>query len=128
MSVELAVDGCALEHDTGSLISGGSFTITSVPSTVTKEDNKGVYTTPMTYTFSGGSAAGFVANTVMTTAPAVIAATAIKTKDNFLPVMRKGDSGVMTCIGTLPPPTGGTAPVAGPVKIGDAGQTKVKGD
>lgn len=122
----VAVDGCTLVHDTGSLISGGSFTITSSPSTVTKEDGNGIYTTPLQYTFAGGNASGFVPGSVATTAPQTIAATAVYAKDYNLAAMRKDDSGIMNCTGTLI--GGGTGPVAGSVKIGDPGQIKVRGE
>lgn len=127
MSLELiAVQGCTLAHAAGSLISGGAFVITSTPDAKAKAGGAGMYKGPLLFTFSGGSASGFVAGTVMTTAPVSMPATAVKTKAAALAVMREGDSVLMNCVGTLPPPTGGTSPVAGNVEISSAGQTKVK--
>jgi hypothetical protein len=131
MSLELiAVDGCTVDHGTGSPISDGVFVITSTPSTKAKAEGKGVYTTPLTVTFSGGSASGFLDESVMTTAPVAIAATATKTKAGGILVMREGDSlKLMTCIGTIDPPPPSppyTGPIAGPIEISVAGQTKVK--
>lgn len=125
---ELAVQGATIAHDSGSPISGGTFSITSVPSLKVKAEGNGVYKTPLLYTFAGGNAAGFVPGSVLTTAPQSISATAQKCKAENLPVMRIDDSGVMNAIGTLPPPAGGTAPIAGPVIIDDAGQVKAKGE
>ena len=116
-----------IAHDTGSAISGGSFSISSAESTNVKAGGEGVHKTPLLYTFSGGNASGFVPGSVQTTAPQTITATAQKVKADGALVMRVDDSGTMNCIGTIPPPTGGTAPVSGPVKIDDAGQDKAKG-
>lgn len=127
MSLELvAVDGCILAHASGSLISGGAFAISSVPDVKAKAGGAGIFKGPLLFSFSGGSAAGFVAGSVMTTAPAVMNATAVKTKAGGMPVMREGDFVLMNCVGTLPPPTGGTAPVSGSVEIAMAGQMKAK--
>jgi len=116
----------ALAHVAGSLISGGAFTVVSVPSLKTKAVGSGVYRGPLLYTFAGGDADGFVPGSVVTPAPQTIAATAIKTKLDGLAVIRLGDSGTMVAIGTIPPPTGGTAPVSGSVEVSDAGQDKAQ--
>ena len=126
MSALIAVDGCTLAHMSGSLVSGGVFTIASVPDVKAKCESKGIYKGPLLFTLSGGSASGFVAGSVMTTAPVSMPATAIKTKVGGLAVMLEGDFVLMNCVGTLPPPTGGTAPVVGNVEIVVAGQTKVQ--
>jgi hypothetical protein len=127
MSLELiAVNGCTLAHAAGSLISGGAFVVSSVADTKAKAGGAGVFKTPLMFSFSGGNASGFVPGSVMTTAPASMPATAVKTKAAALAVMREGDSVLMNCVGTLPPPTGGTAPIAGDVEISAAGQTKVR--
>lgn len=127
---EIAVDGCTLTHKAGSLISGGVFTITSIPSIKVKADNKGVFETPLTYTFSGGNATGYIPGTIATTAPQSITSSAIKVKADGQLVMLINDFGTMSAFGTLnPPPPGGTpnTPIAGLVEISDAGQAKVKG-
>lgn len=128
----LAVEGCEIDHSAGSVISGGVFSITSVASAKMKEDSKGVYKTPLSYTFAGGNATGFIAGTVLTIVPQSINATALKNKAEGPLVMRVEDSGQMVCIGTLdptpPPPASPTGPVSGGVEIADAGQSKVRGD
>jgi hypothetical protein len=129
MSLELiAVQGCTLAHAAGSLISGGVFVISSTPNAKAKAESKGIYTTPLQFTFSGGNAAGFVPGSVMTTAPVSMPATAAKVKAGGVLVMREGDFVLMNCTGTtLPNPPGTPGPVAGNVEISVAGQTKVKG-
>lgn len=126
MSELLAVDGATLKHSSGSPISGGVFTIESAPSSKTKEDSAGIYTTPLLCSFSGGSASGFVSGTVSTVAPVPINASSQKTKDYDILVMRKGDSGTLVCQGTLT--GGGVGPVSGGFEIDDPGQSKVSGE
>ncbi len=125
---DIEVDGLTLSHASGSPISGGTFSIVSSPSGVTKEDGDGIFTTPLMYTFSGGSASGFVNGSVAPLVPQAIIATSQKTKDYGIFVMRKDDSGTMVCQGTIPPPTGGVGPVSGDVDIIDACQNMVKGE
>jgi hypothetical protein len=127
MSFELlAVEGLTLSHKVGSPISGGSFSIVSSPSSKTKENGKGIYVSPLQFTFSGGSASGFVPGSIATLVPQAINATAQKTKDYGILVIRKGDSGTMICQGTLI--SGGPGPISGDVEISDSGQDKVKGE
>jgi hypothetical protein len=127
MSAELvAVQGCTLAHGSGSLISGGVFTITSVPSIKVLAESKGVYKTPLTYTFTGGNAAGFVPGSIATLVPQTILATATKVLADGTLVMRAGDIGTMTAQGTTTPnPPGTPGAIAGAVEISVAGQTKV---
>ena len=123
---EVAVDGCVLSHKAGSPISGGSFSITSTPSDKELENGKGAYEKELKFTFSGGSATGFAPNSVATTAPQTINPTA-DSKMGGEKVMRKGDSVLMNCVGTIAPPaTPPTGPIAGDVEISDAGQTNLK--
>jgi hypothetical protein len=122
----VAVEGAQIEHDSGSLISSGAFTITSVASTKTKVNGDGVYSTPLLYTFSGGNAAGFVPGSIATVTPQSIVSSAAYTKENGLLVMLEDDSATMNCIGT--PTGGGSSPITGPVIIGNAGQTKVEAE
>lgn len=122
----LAVDGLTLDHAVGSTITGGVFTIVSSPSQKTFVDDNGIFTSPLVYTFSGGSAPGFVAGTVATTVPQQIIGSAQKTLDYDIIVMRESDSGTMQCSGTLT--GGGTGTVSGDVEISDAGQDKVEGE
>lgn len=120
---EIAVQGCILNHKSGSLISGGTFLITSTPSTKSKCISKGIFKTPIQYTFSGGSAAGCDPGTVTTLSPQTITASALKCKADGTLVMRKLDFGTMTAQGTL---SGSPVAVSGLVEISDAGQDKVK--
>lgn len=127
---EIANANCILAHKAGSLISGGVFKITSVPSIKVKAEGAGVFETPLTYTFSGGNATGYIPGTVMTIVPQTIPSTAIKVKADNILVMLINDFGTMNAVGTLnPPPPGGTpnTPIVGLVEISDAGQTKVLG-
>lgn len=113
-----------LAHDTGSLISGGIFSITTLASLKVKAAGNGVRKGAQQFTFSGGTASGFVPGSVLTTVPQVLNPTATKVKAEGSFVVLDGDSVVMNCIGTIPPPTGGTAPVAGAVKF-SASQMKM---
>lgn len=130
MSLEFIANGnCTLAHAAGSLISGGIFTIISIPSIKVNADGSGVFETPLQYTFSGGNSTGFIPGTIATIAPQSINATATKVNADGMLVMRVGDSGIMAAFGTLnPPPPGGTpnTPISGNVEISDAGNTKVK--
>ena len=127
MSLEkIANQDLALAHGSGSPISGGSFSVTSTPSAKTKANAKGVHKNPLSYTFSGGDAPGAVCGSVASVGPQVIAATAIKAKADGLLVMREGDSGTMSAIGTNAAPPPPTLPFEGPVEIASAGQDKAK--
>jgi len=125
MTLELVMNGSGiLGHGAGSTITGGVFTISSVPDLKSKAVGVGIYVDPLVYKFSGGSAPGFVDGSVV--GGGTIPATATKTKVSGSLVMRVGDSATMNATGTIPPPTGGTGPVVGPVEVTNAGQTKVK--
>lgn len=121
----VANEGLTISHKSGSSISGGAFSITSVPDPKISAEGAGVFFSELQFTFSGGSAMGFVAESVKTADPATIPTTAAKVKNQSGFVMREGDFVAMACVGTIPPPTGGTGPVSGPVEISDAGQTTV---
>lgn len=112
-----------LGHAAGSLVSGGVFTITSVPSLKVRADGKGIYRGPLQYTFSGGNASGFDSGSVATTVPQAIQPTAIKARADGLAVIRLGDSGQMAAIGTV---SGTPTAIIGLVKISDAGQGVVR--
>lgn len=123
MTLELiAVLGCTIAHSAGSTITGGAFVITTPPSVKTLGESKGVYRGPIVFTFSGGSAPGVTAGTVV--GAGTIAPTATKTLADSLAVVRQGDTGTLTGAGTNPSPPPPTLPVSGPVEITVAGQTK----
>jgi len=124
VSLEFVMNaGGALGHASGSLVSGGVFTVISTPSTKVSAGGSGAHRGPLKYTFAGGSAAGFVSGTVATTAPQTIESTAKKVLADGLLVIRLGDSGEMTASGSLT--GGGTGSVIGLVEVADAGQNKV---
>lgn len=127
MSLEpLAVQGCIIDHATGSTVSLGTFLITSLSSLKVKGEGAGVFKTPLAFTFSGGNVAGGVPGTAV--GSGTIIATAQKTKAEGLLVIREGDTG--TLIGTYTqtgtPPIPGV-PFSASVEVSDAGQTKVLG-
>ena len=115
-----------VDHNTGSVVSGGTFTITSTPSTNVSAGGGGVFRGPLNGTFSEGNASGFVSGSVA--GAWVIQPTAANVKADGQLVIRDGDTGTLTATGTLPPPTGGTAPVTGSVVVSDAGQGEINGD
>ena len=111
-------------HASGSTITGGTFVITSTPSTKNKAGAVGVYRGPLTFTFSGGSAPGVSPGSVV--GSGTINPTAIKSKADALEVIREGDTGTLTGTGTNPSPPPPTLPVSGPVEVKTAGQDKAK--
>lgn len=121
MSEYIAVSGLTLSHGEGSPITGGAFTVVSLASNKTKESGKGIYISPLLYTFAGGSAPGHSPGSVTTSTSQSINATSQKTKDYGILVIRENDSGTMTCAGSA-------GAISGPVKISAAGQTKVIGE
>lgn len=135
MSLEfIGVEGLTIDHDTGSTVSGGSFTITSVPSIKVKCEGSGVYKGTLMFTFSGGTCSGPPPDSGSTaTGSGSINFTATKNKVDGSFVIRKGDTGTMsgTYVATNPSPPPPTIPgtfVNQPVKITDAGQTKVRAE
>lgn len=126
MSLELLMneDG-TLAHAAGSPISAGAFVIVSSPSANLKASGKGVYSGDLLYTFSGGNAAGFVPGSVVSVGPQTISPTAVNVKSAGNLVIREGDSGTMSCSGTLT--AGGPGSVSGDVEVSAAGQSNAKG-
>jgi hypothetical protein len=115
--------GGALGHSTGSLVSGGIFTIVSTPSVKNRAVGAGIYRGPLQYTFAGGDADGFDPGTVATTVPQTIQPTAIKTRADGLAVIRLGDAGLMAAVGAV---SGTPTAIVGNVEVADAGQDKVR--
>ena len=114
-----------IDHASGSLISGGIFTIISMPSTTTRADGQPVYRGPLRYTFAGGNSSGFDPGTVTTTVPQIIQPTALKVSADGLRVIREGDRGQMAATGTV---SGTPTAVVGSVEVSDAGQDKVRAE
>lgn len=112
--------GGHIEHDIGSLVSGGSFSITSSPSSKVKVVSNFIFTSPLSVSFSGGNMSGMVPGSV--NGVGTISATASKTKQGTF-VMRNNDTG--TLVGTAQPSGGGSpVPVSFSVKLVDS-QSKV---
>jgi len=121
----IGVDGLTIAHSSGSPISSGSFVITSTPSVKVLADGKGVFSGPLTFTFSGGTATGFVSNSI--NGGGTINPTTVKVKADGSFVIREGDSGTLNGTGiTLPDPPGTAGPISGGVEITAANQAKVR--
>ena len=121
-----------VDHASGSLVSGGTFTIISTPSTKVKAEGAGVHTNDLRFTFAGGDAKDgeeidlVDPGTVVSVPPyQSISATAVKTRADGSLVMRLGDTNATAQFqGTLSgSPVG---PFAGSVEVATAGQTKAK--
>jgi hypothetical protein len=122
----LGVNGIVLAHGSGSIITGGTFTITSTPSTKNKAGGQGIYFGTLSFTFAGGSASGCDPSTV--TGAGTINPGSIKIKDVLISMfaMLQNDVGSGVFAGTLggnPVPLGSQ-----PVKVSNANQSKVKGN
>ena len=114
----------SLGHKAGSPISGGVFTITSVPSIKVKAGGQGVFRGPLVFTFSGGSASGFQPGTVA--GGGAIPPSALKVKADGQLVIRDGDFVLMAATGTSASFPFPVLPIAGNVEVADPGQTKAK--
>lgn len=109
-----------IDHASGSPISGGAFTITSLPSLVLLANGNGVFSGPLAFTFAGGSAPGLTG----VSGGGSIPPTALKVTTGGLAVIRAGDTGTLTALGI--PPSGPPVPISGPVEVTDAGQNVVE--
>jgi len=118
----VAVLGCTISHSLGSPITGGVFTIVTLPSVKNFGGGLAVYSGSINFTFAGGSAPGVTAGTVV--GAGKIIPTATKTLADGMLVIRQDDTGLLTAAGTNPAPPPPTLPVAGNVEISIAGQTK----
>ncbi len=112
-----------LDHIGGSPVTGGVFVVTSIPALKVSAVSNGVYAGELKYLFSGGSAPGFVSDSLATLSEQSISPTAVKARAEGELVIRLGDSGMMVASGTLT--SGGAASVRVPVEVSDAGQDKV---
>lgn len=116
----IAVDGCAITPQ--GIVSGGTLTITSLPSTKMKAGGKNIYTSPLTFTLAGANATGYDPGTVVTAGPASILSTAVKTIEQGSLVIREEDQVIALMTGTI---SGTPTPFQEVFKITDAGQAKV---
>lgn len=119
-----------ISHGVGSIVTGGTFTVSSTPSTKVKANNKGVHKGGVAFDFAGGSAAG--TNPGSVTGSGNISPTATKVKAEGELVNRVDDSASISMTGKTnnpsPPPPLIDVPLgAQPVVISNAGQNKVKG-
>lgn len=116
----------SIEHDTGSPVSGGTFSISTPASTKIKAAGNFVYIGPtLSVSFSGGNMAGMVPGSVMGMG-AITPTTTKNFQSPSLGILRDGDSGVLT--GTAQPTAGGPpVPVSIPCHCHDT-QTKVMGE
>lgn len=131
----IGVDGLTIDHGIGSTCSGGTFTITSIPSLKVKAGGKGVYRGTLNFTWSGGNCSGPVPNGIPGSASGNgsinVTATKVKAEGQF--VIRVDDTGTMSGSYTAtnpapPPPTIPGSFVNQPVKISNAGQDVVKAE
>lgn len=121
MTLEKAFTNAGIiEHGLGSVISGGVFVITTPPDLKISVTSLGVFFGQIAFTFTGGSASGFVSGSVAGGGTISATASRVKTSAGF--ILREGDTGTLTATGAIP--GGGTGPVSGPVVLGDPGQTK----
>lgn len=121
MTLKLAfTDAGEIVHAPGSVISGGTFTIATPADLKISVTGLGVYFGSLSFTFLGGSSAGFVDGSV--SGGGTIAATAgfVKTPTGF--ILREGDAGTLVGTGVLS--AGGPGAVSGGVELGDPAQTK----
>ena len=112
-----------VDHALGSLVTGGVFAITSIPSLTGFAEGKGIHRGDLRFIFAGGSSAGFVDGSIYTQVTQAISPTAIKAKADGDFVIRAWDPGTMNCLGVLL--SGGSSSVVGLVEVASAGQSKV---
>lgn len=123
MSEYIAVSGLTIGHSSGSPVSGGTFTLTSIPSLKVKADGKGVYSGTLAFTFIGGTHTAGASGTA--TGGGTITVSATKTKADGSFVFLVGDTGTLAGAYVTSVPT--TISFESDVEITNAGQTKVKG-
>lgn len=120
----VAVQGLTLSPQGIVTPGSGVLTITSTPSTKVLVESKGVYKSPLTFTLTGGTAAGYDPGTVQTAPNGSITATAVKVLADGTVVMRVDDQNLaVPMTGTI---SGTPTPFTEPWKITVAGQTTVR--
>lgn len=119
------VNSGTLGFGTGAVVTGGIFTIISVPSNNVLIDNKGVYSESLSWTFAGGNGTGSVSGSV--TGSGTITAGSTSVKADSKAVILLGDSATATFAGV--DSDGNTVTYAAqPVKVITAGQEDTKAD
>ena len=117
----VAVEGLTISHSLGSIASGGSFTVTSIPSVTVFAEGSAVYRGMLNFSWAGGTYSGHAASG---TGSIPITAEKVRADGSF--VCREGDSGTMSGTYANPSPPPATLPFSGAeVYISNAGQTKV---
>jgi hypothetical protein len=126
----IMVDGGTIDHKPFSSVSGGVFVINNgqTNSALSIEGND-VYVGPLTYSFSGGDATGFVNGSVYTKTDQDIDPGTPAIHVDGDPVMRVDDESSMVCYGvpTVTPPAESIVPFA-TVIVATAGQNKMESD
>ncbi len=105
-------------------ITGGTYAVSVPPSAFVSIGGVPVYAGPLKYTFSGGSAPGFVDGSIASTGEQTINPTPSSMVVEGKPVIRVGDQGVMSASGALT--AGGSGPISGPAEVSDAGEESVE--
>jgi len=124
----VAVNGLTISHGAGSNCSGGTFTVSSTESSKCMAEGKGMYRGTLAFSWSGGNCSGPPPGVPGSAAGSgTINVTATKNKADSQLVLRVDDTGTMSGTYTIPGPSQ-SAFTNQPVKISDAGQTKVKGE
>lgn len=118
----VAVVGVTLAHGSLSTISLGAFEVTTPADLFSSVDGDGIYFGSMGFSFTGGSAPGFVVGSVA--GAGVIAPSGLSTVSGGAAVCREGDTGTLIAVGVLL--AGGPGNITGPVVISAAGQAVVK--
>ncbi len=116
----------SLAHSESSTITGGAFTVTSIPDpkVMIGDPASPAYVGVLKYLFVGGSAPGMVDGSVSTIVEQAITPVTSGIEIDEQPVPREGDKGLMGAMG-VPIGGGAAVPVAGFVEIAAAGQNGV---
>ncbi|MFW9878452.1 MAG: hypothetical protein ACFFG0_35670 [Candidatus Thorarchaeota archaeon] len=126
----IANSDLTISHGTGSIVTGGTFTVNSTPSTKVKANNKGVHKGGIAFSFSGGSAPGCNPGSVTGSGTIFPKATKVKAEGQLVNRVDDDTNISMTgkTINPAPPPPLIDVPLGTqPVVISNAGQNKVKG-
>ena len=116
----IAVEGMTISHGAGSPAAGGTFSITTLPSTTVFLEGSAVYRGTVAFNWSGGTYLGNAA-----TGSGTITVTATKVLVDGSLVLREDDTGEMSGSYTNPSPPPATIAFANaPVVVSNAGQTR----